>query len=876
MKLSVPIHIVESSGVTRREEPVRIGIPLPKGAVKDTRRLTLRDVEGKEILLQAMPLCYWPDGSTQWLLLDFTATLEANSSIEYLLTASNDFQLAEAMDDFLSWSDNSRSIRVGMKRYSYRIADSGGYCSITTENAQGVSPLSCTLDLTTMDGKVVPCVIDHVSLEESGPVKARMLLTGSFSLERGRHLRVVARVDHFTGSGLCRTEIEIHNPAAALHPGGIWDLGDPGSVRFRDCSLGIRGIEASTGFEWATIAGEESKKNETLAWMLYQDSSGGINWDSPNHLDADKKRSVSFPGYRVFLGTDAAGEPLEAGGRATPWVRANAGNDWVAAGVEHFWQNFPKALEVADNELRIALFPRQCNGGFELQGGERKRHVVWLEFGRTGDFLKLPGLLSPLEVSLDPAWVEQTKAIAYFLPERKEPEIAYLEYIRNAIEGDNSFFEKREAIDEYGWRNFGDLYADHEAVFHQGSELCPSHYNNQYDFIYGAFFHFLRSGDQRWRALMAELACHVADIDIYHTEDDRSAYNHGQFWHSYHYQPAGTGTHRGFTKLNIPKGLEPFYGGGPSNEQNYSSGLLHYYLITGDPWVREAVLELARWVIAMDDGSQTLFGVLDNGPTGLASQTGSTDYHHPGRGAGNCINTLLDAYRLTRNRCYLDKAEELLLRCIHPKDDLDSLKLDEPEIRWFYLVFLQILGKYLDAKVEMGEHDYIYFYARDSLLHYAQWVFYNEVPYKEVLHKVEYPTETWSAQDVRKSCVMNLAAKYAPSIEIRQAYREKARFFFRRCLEDLLTFKTAYLARPMVLLTVYGTQQGYMEKHPDEFVQYSDHVHDFGEPVLFRNQRQRIKDSFKLKLQVTMRESKRLLIGKAIEKVPFLQKFWGV
>ena len=28
--------------------------------------------------------------------------------------------------------------------------------------------------------------------------------------------------------------------------------------------------------------------------------------------------------------------------------------------------------------------------------------------------------------------------------------------------GNDSFFAKREAIDEFGWRNFGDTWADHE------------------------------------------------------------------------------------------------------------------------------------------------------------------------------------------------------------------------------------------------------------------------------------------------------------------------------------------------------------------------------------------------------------------------------
>ena len=166
----------------------------------------------------------------------------------------------------------------------------------------------------------------------------------------------------------------------------------------------------------------------------------------------------------------------------------------------------------------------------------------------------------------------------------------------------------------------------------------------------------------------------------------------------------------------------------------------------------------------------------------------------------------------------------------------------------------------------------MFFYARDSLLHYAQWVYTNEVPYKEVLHKVEYPTETWSAQDVRKSCVMNFAAKYAATVELKQNYRNKAKFFYQRCLSDLQTFDTAFLTRPLVLLSVYGTQQGYFESHPEEGVPYYEHTYDFGEPVSFLNQRQRVKATVKKKIKITVREVRRLVFAKFLEKLPVLKR----
>ncbi|MCP3895563.1 MAG: hypothetical protein GY706_13190, partial [Bacteroides sp.] len=191
---------------------------------------------------------------------------------------------------------------------------------------------------------------------------------------------------------------------------------------------------------------------------------------------------------------------------------------------------------------------------------------------------------------------------------------------------------------------------------------------------------------------------------------------------------------------------------------------------------------------------------------------------------GNCINCLIDAYRLSNQRRYFVKAEELIQRCIHPADDIAALTLDDPEFRWSYLVFLQILGKYLDYKAELEETDYVFFYARDSLLHYAQWMATYEVPYKDVLHKVLIPTETWPAHDIRKCQIMHVAAKYGPE-QHQQSYTLKAADFFTSCLNDLLSFKTAFLTRPLVILCVYGFVHEYFNKIKRKQL-YVTHCHD--------------------------------------------------
>jgi hypothetical protein len=419
----------------------------------------------------------------------------------------------------------------------------------------------------------------------------------------------------------------------------------------------------------------------------------------------------------------------------------------------------------------------------------------------------------------------------YLTPRNQDKNVECLELIDTAVTGTNTFLDRREIIDEYRWRDFGDLYADHEAVGHKGDTPLIAHNNNQYDAILEAVIQYLRGGNSRWFHLIDEVARHVIDIDIYHTQEDRPAYNGGLFWHTAHYTDAATATHRTYSQATVQRrGLHSF-GDGPSNEHNYTTGLPYYYL-TGNPAVRRAVQELADWVINIDDGSRGVLGLLDPRPTGLTNATASRDYHGPGRGSGNSINALIDAFLLTRERLYLSKAEKLIRCCIHPREAIKKRGLEDAERSWSYTVFLQSLGKYLDVKAEMNELDYMYSYARESLLHYAMWMLEHEVPYKCVLVCVEIPTETWPAQDVHKSNVFEFVAKYADE-PLRNALLQKADLFFDACIRDLLSFETCTLTRPITLLMSHSYMHSYFQLHLDETAPRTTKSYDFGQPMPF-------------------------------------------
>lgn len=152
---------------------------------------------------------------------------------------------------------------------------------------------------------------------------------------------------------------------------------------------------------------------------------------------------------------------------------------------------------------------------------------------------------APLVPVLTPECYEQAGAFPWFKANTQPG--ALDELIAEGLNGNSNFFAKREVIDEFGWRNFGEIFADHETLYQaEGEPPFVSHYNNQYDPIYGFARQFTLTGDKRWYQLMDDLARHVVDIDIYHTEEDRAEYNNGLFWHTDHYLPTQTATHRTF------------------------------------------------------------------------------------------------------------------------------------------------------------------------------------------------------------------------------------------------------------------------------------------------------------------------------------------
>jgi hypothetical protein len=829
---------VKSACASSWAQPITMGIPFARELLKDSDPVSLRGPDGREIGLQVAPLAQWPDGSVKWLLLDFILPHVIQGSTYYELTPrSQATGRKEAPTVAVEEMENSVVVNTGVATF-YLSRTRMLLDRAVIDDKDVLRPGAADVVLIDAKGKPGRPHVDRVSVETRGPVRATVKYEGNFT---GRaRCKFAVRYSFFAQTGLVRAELAIHNPHRARHRGGLWDLGDAGSVHFCDLALqfGLQG-QGQSRIAWTAEPGQPIQFTSGQRLEIFQASSGGENWQSKNHANQTGKVPCPFRGYRTRTATEEA-----FGLRANPVLGVQGSNGFLAIAVPEFWQNFPKALEVDGREIRVRLFPAQWGDLFELQGGEKKTHAVWLHLGSGAIPAELPFgcmQLAP-RVHASPDWYAKSRAIADLLPAIPDPDQRLQALLADFIGGANSFAVRREVIDEFGWRNWGELYADHEGAY----ATCPppviSHYNNQYDVIYGALLQYLQTSDDRWFDLLDPLARHVIDIDIYHTAQDKAAYNGGLFWHTDHYKDAATCTHRSFSRSNQSKG-QP-YGGGPSNEHNYTTGLLHYYYLSGDLNAYEAVLELVDWVVHMDDGKLNLLGLLDEGPTGLASATRQHDYHGPGRGAGNSISALLDGWFVTGKRVYLTKAEELIRRCVHPHEDITSRDLLNVELRWSYTVFLAALGRYLGVKVDLDELDDMYAYTRASLIHFAGWMLENELPYFDHPDKLEFPTETWAAHEFRKANVMRLAA---PHVEepIRRRLLTRADDLTARAWTDLHRFQNPATARAIAILLVEGMRERSLPQAAAATVAQCAASFDFGFPQTFQSQRARVLSRLK-------------------------------
>lgn len=790
---TVAIQLEEKSGVARISEPIAVGIPLAPGGLSDCSQLGLacKDTDHPRPTCFT-PLCYWPDGSIRWLLAEFETELPAFSSQTLLVSEIQTPYDTDCCIDAVpeGWQVNTAQglllLQPGLPAWQF---------------STNTAPISTETRLTAHDGSLCRPVADtDWRLRKNGRLFVEATLNGQWLLADDTPLarfHCALRISRDTG--LVTVDMQIHNPNRAYHPGGLWDLGDKGSVFFSSLEL-ITTLKDPGSAALRPNATDPGGQTVTApAIDLYQDSSGGENWNSANHIDRYQALTTHFQGYRLTANHEAL-----KGKRANPLLTVTGAEQTLQIAMPGFWQNFPSSLGYREGAAVAGLFPQQPDEQlYELQGGERKTLRCLIGYHESsGD---LAWAYAPLTPTLSPRVYQQGQAFPWFTANSSHDPLAAL--IDQGLNGPANFFAKREIIDEYGWRNFGDIFADHECLYQPEGQLpLTSHYNNQYDAVYGFARQFAATGDPRWHELMNDLAAHVTDIDIYHTTQDRAEYNNGLFWHTDHYLPVQTATHRTFSKHNKTSSTPGQTGGGPAAEHCYTTGLLYHYLMTGNLRSRQGVLELADWMVKAHEGCggllEQLLAVKKNELPKLQAMLKRqrlTRNRYPfTRGTGNYLNALLDAHILEPGHDWQERTEQVIENTFHPADNIEARNLLERETGWHYLVLLNSLARYLWLSNDTGHYDWHYQYALASFRHYTRWMLDHERPFLDHSAHLEFANHTWVAQDIRKAMLMYQAARFDP--EHQKRYLDKAREWLNYVVTTLEQSPEKHFTRIQIIL----------------------------------------------------------------------------
>jgi len=769
---------------------IRCGVPFAQGQVTQAQQLQVWQ-NGTPLITQAQITSRWPDNSVRWAAISAYALTELRPDNELTLAINKEPVTQKAL-----WQqqDYAEFFSLQNAEIRYQICKKTATVKVFHTQAPLQHAWETSFVLENKSNTAMQATVTNVVwLTEQNAYFPTIKISGYW--DNKNKILFDIQLD-FYPDGLIRTQYTLHNSGRAQHPGGMWDLGDPGSFLFKKLQLTIAGNTQ----EWSLQAhvSEPVITHSSQPLTLQQHSSGGDNWQSQNHINAEGKIPLLHCGYTINNNLNTGLQK-----RAEPLVSAK--NALIAGiAVPHFWQKFPQAIDVSAKGITLELFMDNQEHKHELQGGEKSTREVWLQFKSAIDTEQaesaaLRWVYQPAHIILPAQYIADCAVLPWF-------SVTEQDSMSTCLVSPAEFLAKREIIDEYGWRNFGDIFADHETLYQAENEpLYISHYNNQYDAIYGFCRQFLLTGDSRWFVLMDDLAKHVTDIDIYDTDDDRDEYNHGLFWHTDHYLPAKTATHRTYSVLNNTATTHTS-GGGPGPEHCYTTGLLYHYLITGNLQSKTAVLKLAQWMVNTHEGSggllEQLFFIKELEIPKLKSLLQGkilaiNDYPFT-RGSANYINTLLDAYTLEPQKDWLTRAENVIRATFHPSDPIAARNLLNAETGWHYLVLLGSLVNFIKVKTENQSFDSHYTYALSCFRHYTRWMLEHEQPFLDNPTQLEYPNHTWVAQDIRKAMLLYVASTLDP--ELSKAYEQRAAVFMHYVLEKLHHSPERNLARVQIIL----------------------------------------------------------------------------
>jgi exo-rhamnogalacturonan lyase-like protein len=527
--LEVPLTVEERAGVNRVDEPVTVGLPLPKGAISRARLLELTG-PGGVVPCQFTEMARWSDGkSVKWVLLNFKATVAAKQKATYTVKLAKararalgpmpvPMLLATKAGDVVTVNTGRVKFTVRGKNFDgfheawFDPAGKGNFTAanqvIKATKTSGCVSASKGIDyLSALDGA------GKVSIERQGTMEVVVKAEGSHKRD-GKLFDYIVRFHAYADSPVVRVKHTFVCRQGAkpsdVFPMDALEFVVPTRLGGGTASAGIEGGKAVSASELLVL----QRTSDAMAV-----TSGGRT------LASAKGKSTKT--------------------MSTGWIDVQKGGLGLAAGVRWFWQMHPKALSVDKaGVLTVGLFPRQAiktgdaekdkflQQPFDVYMGQSRTHTVTFLFhkGMAADDLAafFTGTQKPLTALAPLRWYcRDTAALGYiaesdatlFTDAQWAKVKSYDKKMLDSLLAINKKIDGhtyRHTSDSYGFYNWGD-------TFHWGwkgkdkspkdsGEWLLSFAGNYYDFPNACLVQFLRTGDWRFYDRFVPNAMHVGDV----------------------------------------------------------------------------------------------------------------------------------------------------------------------------------------------------------------------------------------------------------------------------------------------------------------------------------------------------------------------------
>ena len=319
---SVALSLKETTGIRRYGYPVGVRVPFPQGSLAssaDTRLV----LNGTEVSAQYTDEGKWPDGSVQWLAVNFNATIGPNESQTYQLEYGFDVKPGPPPRG-LTVTEDGDAIQVGNVRFS----KSGAPLVLSVKyRNEDLAKMGSSFALTDAEGKLV----DLKSAEppkfeilKRGPLYVVLRYTGRLALDASYSAPFVLTVEMPNSKSWIKVTAKVDDPgkrlqeisyrtALSLGPlPWVWDFGTDrwtyGSIRDQSDSVVLtETMKAPGAVDWQVSSGPKGKeqayevggigrRSQMVRWGHIQDGKETIAFAVDGNPDLPGRYEFSLDG----------------------------------------------------------------------------------------------------------------------------------------------------------------------------------------------------------------------------------------------------------------------------------------------------------------------------------------------------------------------------------------------------------------------------------------------------------------------------------------------------------------------------------------------------------------------------------------------------